>query len=213
MRKVCALACPAILWFVGVGFAGPSQVNAQQQVIEQNGMRYVQRTETVQQPTTTITYDERKETVYREQYRTEMVESQQTVLVPVTQYQWEPRIHNWWNPLVPNTIAYHMVPRTRWEARNHTIRAPQTVREIVPEERIVRTQHRQLGFEDQQRTTLTQIGPATTVPAAQIVIQPPPTSQPAASVARQPNYLGGVTKMEGDLPRQSTRPGGMTQYR
>src|SRR5690606_21169135 len=96
-----------------------------QTIVEQNGIRYIQRTEPVEQPTTTVTWEERRETAFQERYRTEFVESQQTVLVPVTEYRWEPRVHNWWNPLVPNSIAYHMVPRTRWEPRQHTIRYPQ----------------------------------------------------------------------------------------
>jgi hypothetical protein len=213
MQMLRALVLPAFLGLVGIGMAAPSPARAQDRIVEQNGVRYLERTEPVEKPTTTVTYEERKETVYQEKYRTDVVESQRTVLVPVTEYQWEPRVHHWWNPLVPNTIAYHMVPRTRWEAREHTIRYPQNYKEIVPVERTVRVPKRQLGFEQQQRTTLTALGPASSVPQSQVAQQPAPSYQPAATIARQPAYFGGVQKMEGDLPRYSTRPGGVRGYR
>jgi hypothetical protein len=217
MRKLCAPAQPAILGLVALGclagWAGPSTVHGQDKVVERDGVRYLESTDTVEQPTTHLTFEEHKETIYREQYRTDVVETQRTVLVPVTEYQWEPRVHHWWNPLVPNTIAYHMVPRTRWEARNHTIRYPQNYRELVPEERIVRVPKRHLGFEQQQRTTLTALGPASGAGQRQLAAESAPAAQAAATVARQPAYIGGVQKLEGDLPRYSTRPGGVRGYR
>ena len=50
-------------------------------------------TRRVRTPVKGVQYEEREQTVYREQYATEVYESQRNVLVPVTEYVWQPKWH------------------------------------------------------------------------------------------------------------------------
>ena len=63
-------------------------------------------TRRVRTPITSTQYEEREQTVYREPYSTEVYESQRNVLVPVTEYEWQPRWHGVLNPFRPATLAY-----------------------------------------------------------------------------------------------------------
>ena len=129
-------------------------------LVQQNGSQFVESTRTVRQPVASTTLERHEETVYREEYTTQMQESQQTYLAPVTEYRWEPRVHGRLNPFRPNTVAYHLVPRTRWEPRTHTVRTPVTTRQLRPETRVVEVPRRQLGFAQQQQTTRTALAPS-----------------------------------------------------
>ena len=110
------------------------------------GLSNLYAQDVVNQPYTRNVVDRREETVYQEEYVTQMKESQHMVLTPVTEYQWEPRVHNRFNILRPRSMAYHLVPRTRWEARSHTVRTPVTYRQLRPQTRVVEVPRRELGF-------------------------------------------------------------------
>lgn len=199
-------------------------------LVQQNGAPFVEATQTVRQPVANTTVQRREETVYREEYVTQMQESQQTYLAPVTEYHWEPRVHGVLNPFRPRTIAYHLVPRTHWEPRTHTVRTPITTRQLRPETRIVEVPRRQLGFAQQQQTTRTALAPSTSsfssvsagAPSSAAVAQhhalpsSAPQSAPVAAApalagngssvvipqtALRPNVIGGVEQLDGDHPR------------
>jgi len=128
-------------------------------LVQQNGTKFVESTETVRQPVVDTTVERQEQTVYREEYITQMRETQQTYFAPVTEYRWEPRVHGRLNPFRPNTVAYHLVPHTRWEPRTHTIRTPVTTRQLRPQTRVVEVPRRRIGFVEQQRTTRTALAP------------------------------------------------------
>lgn len=166
-------------------------------VVQDNGTQYVEATDSVRQPVTNTDVERREETVYREEYVTEIRESQNTYYAPVTEYVWQPRVHGRLNPFRPNTVAYHLVPRTRWEQRVHTVRTPVAVRQLRPETRIVEVPRRQLGFAERQQTTRTVLAPSSGT--ARIATRPSTGSSVGAPV-------GGVLQMEGDHPRIGLRP-------
>ena len=216
-----------LLLLVSAAFACNLASAQEVRLVQQNGSQFVESTQTVRQPVASTTVERQEQTVYREEYITQVQESQQTYLAPVTEYHWEPRVHGRLNPFRPNTVAYHLVPRTRWETRSHTVRTPVTTRQLRPETRVVEIPRRQLGFAQQQQTTRTALAPRgssfTSNTATTNSANPPastsvaarhhalPSSAPAhaANAPAATNTTGG-TVVAGDavvIPRMATRPG------
>ncbi|MCA9269280.1 MAG: hypothetical protein KDA41_12450 [Planctomycetales bacterium] len=150
------------------------------------------------QPVAQNQVERREETVYREEYVTEVRESEQTYFEPVTEYRWEPRVHGVLNPFRPKTLAYHLVPHTRWESRTHTVRTPVTVRQLRPETRTVEVQRRSLGFAQAPQAGAAAVG-STAQPRMAERHHALPSAAPQAPI-------GGVLQMEGDHPRYGWRP-------
>ena len=165
-------------------------VSAQEvRLVQQNGSQFVESTQTVRQPVANTTIERQEQTVYREEYTTAMHESQQTYLAPVTEYRWEPRVHGRLNPFRPPTVAYHLVPRTRWEPRSHTVRTPVTTRQLRPETRVVEIPHRQLGFSHQQQTTRTALAPSGSAVSGTTVVTAPSNASAGTRVAARHHAL------------------------
>ena len=170
------------------------------------GNRYAVTRRIVRQPYTDVQMREEQQTVYAEQYSTEILESQQVVYTPVTEYAWEPRVHNWWNPLAPAYVAYHLRPHTRWEARVQTTQTPIVRRELVPEQRTVKRPVRELGFVEKEVEQRIAIDPSVTrqVVTTTRTVAPASTVRANGLPAAQPlegSRYGGVAVYEGDLPR------------
>ena len=158
-------------------------------LVQQNGSQFVESTQTVRQPVATTTTERQEQTVYREEYITQLRESQQTYYAPVTEYHWEPRVHGRLNPFRPNTVAYHLVPRTRWEPRTHTVRTPVTTRQLRPETRVVEIPRRQLGFAQQTQTTRTALAPSGTSVSGNSVIASPSNTGEGTRIAARHHAL------------------------
>lgn len=158
-------------------------------LVQQNGNQFVESTQTVRQPVANTTVQRQEQTVYREEYITQMNEAQQTYLAPVTEYHWEPRVHGRLNPFRPKTVSYHLVPRTRWEPRTHTVRTPVTTRQLRPETRVVEIPHRQLGFSQQQQTTRTALAPSGSAVGGTTVVTTPSSAPASNSIAARHHAL------------------------
>jgi hypothetical protein len=161
--------------------------------VQQNGVTYRETRRTVREPAADVVWQDQQQTIYREQYTTEMRDTVRTTYVPVTQYQSEPRWHGWWNPFREPELAYHSVPRTHWEARTETVRVPVTYRQYIPETQTVRVPVRSLGFVEKEKIDRVAVSPTTpaiptpgnSTPPSVIPFSPAP-SQPAASIAERP---------------------------
>lgn len=156
--------------------------------VQENGVTYRETTRVERQPVVETVVEQREQTVYTPRVTTEMRESVRTVYVPVVEYRYEPRVHNWWNPFAPAHVAYHQIPSTRWEPRTEVVRTPVTYHELIPETRVVEKPVRKLGFADQKRIERVAVTP---VPMT-------PTSS-AATVARRP--VGSVGVITNEPPR------------
>lgn len=165
---------------------------------ERDGAQYESRT--IRKPVAETSWQEREETVYVDRYVTEMQDSYRTVLVPVTEVVYEPRVHNWWNPFTGAHVAYHAVPRTRWEHRTQVVRAPISRHEVVPQQRIVREPVRTLKMVEEERIVRLD-APASSQVASQGVFRSLPAA-PTPTIGQ--SRIGGVAQLEGDPPRQSS---------
>jgi hypothetical protein len=193
----------ASIWLVAACCFSSFQLAHAQEVLhrrefEKDGVKYLSTT--VRTPVAETAWQEREETVYVDRYVTEMQDSYRTVLAPVTQVVYEPRLHNWWNPFTGAHIAYHAVPRTRWELRTEVVRAPIARHEVVPQQRIVRQPVRSLKFVEEERIVRLDSPAAQQYAAAQPVFREVPGSSITGT-----SRIGGVAQLEGDPPRTSSK--------
>ena len=105
---------------------------------EKNGVTWCETRRTVEDRVPVSRMEERTETVYREQFTTELRDTTRTAWTPVTEYRWETFWVGRWNPLAQPYLAYRYVPHTRWEMRTETVKVPVNARRLVPETRTVR---------------------------------------------------------------------------
>jgi len=193
MRSHFLLAFAAAIGLVSHNVSTADEVR----YYEKDGVTYKETRRVVREPISETRLEQKQQTVYREQYRTEMKDSQRTVYQPVTEYRWQAYLHGRWNPLVQPYWAYRLVPSTRWVARQETVRMPVTQRELVPETRTVQV-------------------PITTqrVAEREIIERVAVSASPSgAQTAQSGRPLGGVARLESDPPRDSTTLGSGTQLR
>ena len=167
-----------------------SKVTAQDSVYSMNGSNYQNVTQTVRTPVAATHMEDREQTVYRQQMATQIYESQRNVLVPISEYQWQPKWHGRLNPFRPATVAYHLVPQTRWEMHTQTVQTPVTRVQWVPEKRLVQVPVTTLRIEDREQVVLR--------PAANQV----PVVRQAGAISRK--TIGSVARMESDPPRRGS---------
>ncbi len=148
-----------------------------------DGVRYQITRQVVQHPISETRYEQRRYTVNRERYTTDMQTSQRTYQVPVTQQQWVPGYQRTWNLFAPPVLSYRLLPVTRLETRSETVRIPVTRRDLIPEEQV------------QQVPVTTQ----RLVPG-EIVSRVPVGVEPSSSVATS----SGGTRLSSDPPRAGT---------
>jgi hypothetical protein len=190
--RLSGLSIAARLVFVAAGSCSSVVFAQDSRQFRDNGVDYVETVQYASEPVATTQVDRREETVYREEIVTEMRESQLTVYAPVTEYVWQPRVHGL-GIIRPSTLAYHLVPQTRWEPRTHTVRMPVTVRQMRPETRVVEVPRRELGFAQRQDISRTVLSPTSTPRVA--------SRATGATIAIPPAAIGGVGQMDGDHPR------------
>lgn len=155
---------------------------------QDGGVTYREVRRVVQRPVVETKLEQRQQTVYQPQYTTEVVPTTSTVYTPVTEYRWEARWHNTWNPFSDPYVAYHLVPTTRWDSR--AVQGQQTVTRynVVPQTQTVQV-------------------PVTTqrVVNEEIVSRMPVQAPPAGAVVSTASgqAVGGITKLENDPPRDT----------
>jgi hypothetical protein len=167
------------------------------------GIVYRAETRTVERPVVDVQVQKQEHTVYRPQTVSETKTEPRTVYLPVVEHHWEARVHGRWNPFVQPTVAYHHVPRTRWEAKTEAIPTVQTRTQWIAEKQTIDVPTRVVRIDREQRTEYIPVGRVATPPvngaSEQIVArlrpldsQTPvqPFGTPAASIAA--NYPIGA---------------------
>ena len=195
-RRLVAAALFAA--FVGAGPLRADEVR----YYEKNGVTWRENRRTVEDRVPVSRMEERTETVYREEFTTEMRDTPRTSWTPVTEYRWETFWVNRWNPLAQPYPAYRYVPHTRWEMRTEMVQVPVNTRRLVPETRVVRRPVG--GFQTVRREVVSRVpvrGGRTSVGGT--LAAGPLTSVQAPAVARR-SQIGGIARMQNDPPRYGT---------
>jgi len=160
---------------------------------------YRETTQRIRRPVSELHYEDRQQTFYCEKVSTHTRETQRSYYFLTTEYHWEPRWHGVWNPFRQATLAYHWIPRTRWELRSETVQVPVTTRQLVPEQRTVRVPVSTLRIVEEERVTRVpvQLSPGQRVNGGQTST----IRQDTTSLA-----VGGISRMENDPPRLGIQP-------
>lgn len=209
----------------------PAAVNVSAEevrVYEEGGITYRETKSTVRVPVRKVRYEDRTQTCYREQYRTEFQDVSQTIYHPVVQYRWVPQWHDRWRIFQEPHLAYHLRGATVWQPQALTAQLPVTKREYLPETRVVRVPVVELAFEEREqvsRVAVSQTPPMASAPSppgaapTQVASRPaamlspqylPPTYIYTPPVFVQPSYqpVVGLAQLDSDPPRQATAPHG-----
>ena len=191
---------------------------------DSNGITWREERSTVRQPLREVQLEPRQQQVYREQYRTQTQQHQYLSYSPVVQYEWVPRLHDWWRIFREPYVAYHLEPQVRWQTRPYTVQVPVAQRELVAESRTVHVPVARLKFEDREQVTRTAMGAGQPALAQQVPSPgfdpyewnrgiaglPSPTSVNGAARFNPTNgpstVYGGIARMDDGLPRVGTAP-------
>jgi hypothetical protein len=160
---------------------------------EQDGLTYKETRRVVQRPVNEIKYEQREQTVYRENLQTEVVETSRTYHHPVTEYRWVTVMKGRWNPLVQPYLTQQLIPIQSWQPREHIIRTPVQRRELIPEKRVVQVPVSTQRVAQEEVITRVVVGSA---------------GNGAANVAAGPSSMGsmgGVARLDNDPPRRSVQ--------
>ncbi len=169
---------------------------------EKNGVTWCETRRMVEERVPESRMEERAETVYREEFGTEMRPSTRTYWTPVTEYRWEAYWVGRWNLLAEPYLAYRYVPRTHWERRVEVVDVPVSVRRLVPETRTVRRPV--AGFRTVRREVVNRVpvgGSRALADGTLIAGSTTPASPPAVA---QRTEIGGISQMDNDPPRYGT---------
>jgi hypothetical protein len=176
---------------------------------DEDGIMWRETVRRMQVPETTTHSEKRTQTVYRQEFTTEMRKSNRTVYTPSTQYFWRPRYRGVLNPFVPTTVSYELVPAIQWQAHTEVSERPVVTSQVVPEQRTVEVLVRTTRYVQRDEVSRVALGAARHLAARVVrndspVRQPVATpSQPRATISRQP-VVGGVSRLESDPPRRSS---------
>lgn len=137
---------------------------------------------------------------YEEHYVTEMQDQYRTVYVPVIENQTEPT-RAWWNPLGLSARPFLPRPVVRWETRVEKTRVPVRYRELAPESTqlppTARTSTSPIRSE-------TRFGATGGNPLGSRTLRAATRNR---NVVLPDSQFGGISQMESDQPRFSTRQG------
>ena len=195
-RRLLAATLFALL--LGAGFTPAEEVR----YYEKSGVTWCETRRMVEERVPESRMEERAETVYREQFGTEMRPSTRTYWTPVTEYRWESYWVGRWNLLAEPYLAYRYVPRTHWEERVEVVQVPVNVRRLVPQTRTVRRPV--AGFRTVRREMVSRVpvgagralADGTLIAGSTVPAAPP-------AVARR-TEIGGISRMDNDPPRHGT---------
>ena len=171
-----------------------------------DGVTYQVTRNVVQKSIPSTEYQPQQQTVYRPQPAVDYQTYQQNYAVPVTQYQWVTRTHEWWNVFDGPYYTQELQPTTRWETRAGTVQVPVARTDWVQETRTTQvpvTTYKTVNEEYTSRVAVS-ASPGYTAPASGLA-----PAQGQTSVAMQPseNRYGGQ-QLQSDPPRTPT-----TSYR
>lgn len=101
----------------------------------QTGIVYRKISRTVEKPVVETKIHQQSEVVYRPHTITETKPENRTVMTPVVEYKWKPKLTGRWNPFRPPSIRYEKMPLTTWEARTEIVHKTQTTTQWIAENR------------------------------------------------------------------------------
>jgi len=101
----------------------------------QTGIVYRKINRTIEKPVVETKIRQHSEVVYRPHTITETKPENRTVITPVVEYKWQPKLTGRWNPFRPPSVRYERVPLTTWEARTEVIQKTKTTTQWVAENR------------------------------------------------------------------------------
>jgi hypothetical protein len=101
----------------------------------QTGIVYRKISRTVEKPVVETKLRQQTEVVYRPHTITETTPENRTVMTPVVEYKWKPKLTGRWNPFRPPSIRYEKVPLTTWEARTEVVQKTKTTTQWIAENR------------------------------------------------------------------------------
>jgi hypothetical protein len=206
IRQVFSLATVASLVSWAVAFGDDVRY------YEKEGVTYREIRQTIQRRVPEVTYEERPQTVLREQCVTEMKDTVRTYMTPVTEYQVQERLVGRWNPLVRPYFEYRNVPTVRWEYRSEVVKTPTARRELVPETRVTRTPVTSWRTVEEEVISRVAVGTTRSVNTAvastpngspQSVLAGPLVPVQVPESARR-DQIGGLSRLDSDPPRQGS---------
>ncbi len=101
----------------------------------ETGVVYRKIRRTIEKPVVETKYSQKSEVVYRPRTITETKPENRTVMRPVIEYRWKPKLTGRWNPFRPPSIRYEKVPLTTWEARTEVVHRTETTTQWIAENR------------------------------------------------------------------------------
>ncbi len=156
---------------------------------DSGGVRYCEYRDKVRAPVADTVWEDRQETVYRQQLTTELRDSYSTVYTPVVVPNYRPVWHGRFNPFVQPYMTLESAPYTYWSPQTHATPVPVTSQQWVPETRTVKVPVRTLRFVEQDQVRVVAVGPA------------PQQAVPQQAASSPGLPLGGVSRLESDPPR------------
>jgi hypothetical protein len=193
--KVLSLSCAAALGLVSVA-CGQATTTTE---VSPDGITYQVTRNVVQRSIPQTAYQPQTQTVYHPQLATDYQTYQQNYAVPVTEYQWVTRMHEWWNVFDGPYYTQELQPVTRWETRAGTVQVPVARTDWVQETRTTQVPVTTYKTVNEEYTSKVAISAA---PGSQL-------GQSPTSVAMQPSDTRyGGQQLQSDPPRAPT-----TSYR
>lgn len=161
----------------------------------QDGVTYRETTRRVRRPVTETRVQPQPRTTYRQQYSTQVRQTQRAVYMPVTRYAWVGRWYGRWNPFQDPYFVYELEPMTYWQSRVETVRLPVTQRRLIPETKMVQVPVTVLRFEEKDEFSRVAVAPRRVAASRD--------SNPTLPV-KSPGPIGGIARLDGDPPRYAT---------
>ena len=185
-------------------FTTLAQTTSAQEVKVIDGVRYQVSTRKVQRTVPVTEMQDRHQTVYTQQITTENLNSQQTVITPVTQYQTVTHLRGRWNPFITPYYTYDVRPVTTWHQSVANVQVPVSRMAWVPQTQTVQVPVTTYRTAEVEETTRVALGPQNRTFASAQPLSPTATiaARPSTTVISS-TPLGGVA-MENDPPRSGT---------
>jgi hypothetical protein len=157
-----------------------------------DGVTYQVTRNVVQKSIPATEYQSQQQTVYHPQAAINYQTYQQNYAVPVTQYQWVTRMHEWWNVFDGPYYTQELQPITRWETRAGTVQVPVTRTDWVQETRTAQVPVTTYKTVNEEYTSKVAVSAAPNFAP----------SQSPTSVAMQPSETRyGGQQLQSDPPR------------
>jgi hypothetical protein len=148
MRKRCVYLIASCLSLWGAVAYGEVPAGSPDFYTDPNtGISYRKVVRTIERPVIDQQVRTEERTTYRPEVVTTVRDLQRTVYTPVVRYEWQPRWHGRWNPFAQPVLAYHLAPSTNWEARQESIKQPETTTRWVAQKETVQVPSRVMRME------------------------------------------------------------------